>query len=91
MMQDFQVIGIFVVIIGVGACCFYFRGCFGNRSGDDNTVIVQTSSAQGNPIIPARQDRQYYQAPKEEPVANNNTVLEYFSSQKAPIPEKYQP
>lgn len=89
-MQDFQVIGIFVVIIGVGVCCFYFRGCFGNRSGDDNTVVVQNSSGQADPIIPARQDREYYQAPKEEPV-NKNTVLEYFSSQKAPIPEKYQP
>lgn len=89
MMADFQVIGIFVVIIGVGVCCFYCRGFFGNRSGEENTVIVQSSSGQGNanPIVASRPDREYYQAPapKEEPVSssNPNTVLEYFSSQKA--------
>ena len=82
-----------MVIIGVGVCCFYFRGCFGSRSSDDNTVVVQSSGAQASPIVASRPDRQYYEAPKdkEEPANSPNTVLEYFSSQKAPIIEKSQP
>jgi hypothetical protein len=38
--QDFTLIGIVVVLVGVGACCFYFRGFFGGQERSQDTVVI---------------------------------------------------
>lgn len=45
MFLNFQMIGVIVVLVAVGACCWYFRGCFGSQErAQETTVIVQPQS-----------------------------------------------
>jgi hypothetical protein len=48
--QTFQLIGVIVVIVGVGVCCFYCRGFFSRQDRAETTVVVAGGSRQENRV-----------------------------------------
>lgn len=70
-----------MVIVLIGGCCFYFRGCFTGQE-RQTVAVVQAPPRQENRVAAPPPPRFDYEEPAPPPEPRNNIILDYFDSQK---------